>query len=80
MFLGVNVSANALLDQRVLTLLSESDTGRLVVELTQQSSITEVQELLRRFHDLQAIGAVIAVDGAGSDSSAEIASSNSARR
>lgn len=64
-FLAVNVSADALFDGRVIALLSETDATRLVVELTQQSSITEIQELLRRFDALQAIGAVIAIDGAG---------------
>ncbi len=64
-FLGVNVSAAALVDDRALETLQAVDTARLVVELTGQSEILDIQTLHRRMRDLRAIGAVIAVDGAG---------------
>lgn len=64
-FLGVNVSAEALLDDRIMSTLSGSDTGRLVIELTQQADLDDVAALKRNFRNLQADGAVICVDGAG---------------
>lgn len=63
--LGVNLSAAALSDGRVHRLLADADTGRLVVELTQQSEVTNVAELRSSCRSLQAAGAVFCVDGAG---------------
>ncbi|MFK8024234.1 MAG: EAL domain-containing protein [Ilumatobacter sp.] len=64
-FLGVNVSAEALLDSRVTEALIGAQTGRLVVELTKQSDLDDVSSLVGAFRALQANGAVICVDGAG---------------
>ncbi len=63
--LGVNVSAAALADARVHHLLGGVDTGRLVIELTQQSEVTNVAELRSSCRSLQAAGAVFCIDGAG---------------
>ena len=64
-FLGVNVSADALTDARVIDVLATADTSRLVIELTQQADIDDVALLKRNFRQLQSDGAVICVDGAG---------------
>lgn len=64
-FLGVNLSAKALEDPGVGAVLDLLDLSRVVIELTQQSEIIDVQELRRRFNALQQRGAVVAVDGAG---------------
>jgi EAL domain-containing protein (putative c-di-GMP-specific phosphodiesterase class I) len=63
--LGVNLSASALADARVRELLDGVDTGRLVVELTQQSEVTNVAELRASCRSLQSAGAVFCIDGAG---------------
>jgi len=63
--LGVNLSAAALSDERVRQLLGGADTGRLVIELTQQSEVTNVAELRASCGVLQAAGAVFCIDGAG---------------
>jgi|GEM_PF-4620516 len=64
-FMGVNVSSTALVDPRFGEVLATVDMSRLVIELTQQSMISDVQELRRRFNHFQEIGAVFAVDAAG---------------
>lgn len=64
-FLGVNLSAEALLDERVAELLTTADLGRLVVELTQQAEIGDVARIKQRFRQLQSDGAVFCLDGAG---------------
>ncbi|MFK8023231.1 MAG: EAL domain-containing protein [Ilumatobacter sp.] len=64
-FLGVNLSAQALLDDRIMTTLAHADTSRLVIELTQQADLDDVAGLKQSFRDLQGDGAVICVDGAG---------------
>ncbi len=63
--LGVNLSASALADTRVRQLLDGVDTGRLVIELTQQSEVTNVSELRASCRAWQAAGAVFCIDGAG---------------
>ena len=63
--LGVKLSASALADARVRELLDGVDTGRLVVELTQQSEVTNVAELRASCRSLQSAGAVFCIDGAG---------------
>jgi EAL domain-containing protein (putative c-di-GMP-specific phosphodiesterase class I) len=63
--LGVNLSAAALADERVREMLGGVDTGRLVIELTQQSDVTNVAELRSSCRLLQGAGAVFCVDGAG---------------
>jgi EAL domain-containing protein (putative c-di-GMP-specific phosphodiesterase class I) len=63
--LGVNLSASALSDIRVRELLASVDTGRLVIELTQQSEVANVAELRSSCGSLQAAGAVFCIDGAG---------------
>lgn len=63
--LGVNLSAAALSDGRVRDLLGEVDTGRLVIELTQQSEVPDVAELRSSCRVLQQAGAVLCIDGAG---------------
>lgn len=64
-FLGVNISADALADPRITEALLSAQTRRLVVELTQQSEIVEIAQVMRSFRSLQSSGAVICVDGAG---------------
>jgi len=64
-FLGVNLSAEALLDSRVTELLTSADLGRLVVELTQQAELGDVARIKQRFRALQEEGAVFCLDGAG---------------
>jgi len=64
-FLGVNLSSEALLDDRVGELLMNSDLNRLVVELTQQAEIGDVARIKQRFRQLQSQGAVFCLDGAG---------------
>ncbi len=64
-FLGLNLSAEALADPGVGEVLDQLDLGRVVLELTQQSEIFDVQELRRLVDGLQQRGAVVAVDGAG---------------
>lgn len=63
--LGVNLSAAALTDARVRELLDDVDTGRLVIELTQQSEVTNIAELRASCRSWQAAGAVFCIDGAG---------------
>jgi EAL domain-containing protein (putative c-di-GMP-specific phosphodiesterase class I) len=63
--LAVNLSAAALADTRVRELLGSVDNGRLVIELTQQSEVTNVAELRESCRSLQAAGAVFCIDGAG---------------
>ena len=63
--LGVNLSASALADERVHELLADVDTGRLVIELTQQSEVTNIAELRASCRSWQAAGAVFCIDGAG---------------
>ena len=46
-------------------LLDSVDTGRLVIELTQQSEVTNVAELRSSCRVLQGAGAVFCIDGAG---------------
>lgn len=64
-FLGVNLSAEALLDARAAELLTTSDLRRVVIELTQQAEIGDVARIKQRFRELQAEGAVFCLDGAG---------------
>lgn len=64
-FLGVNISAEALTDHRVTDALLGVQTRRLVIELTQQSKITDIASVLSSFRSLQASGALICVDQAG---------------
>lgn len=64
-FLGLNLSAKALADPDVAAVLDQLDLSRVVIELTQQTEIFDVQELRRRFAALQQSGAVVAVDRAG---------------
>ncbi|MGB3736237.1 MAG: EAL domain-containing protein [Ilumatobacter sp.] len=64
-FLGVNLSAEALLDQRVTELLTGADMSRLVVEMTQQAELGDVARIKQCFRALQAEGAVFCLDGAG---------------
>lgn len=64
-FLGVNISGEALIDRRVLDVLADADTSRVVIELTQQVQIGDIAELKATFRELQAIGAVICLDQAG---------------
>lgn len=64
-FLGLNLSAKALADPGVGAVLEQVDLGRVVIELTQQTEIFDVQELRHRVDRLQQSGAVVAVDGAG---------------
>lgn len=64
-FLGVNLSAQALLDDRIMSTLAGADTRRLVIELTQQADLDDVARLKQSFRNLQSHGAVICVDGAG---------------
>ena len=63
--LGVNLSAAALSDARVRQLLAGVDTGRLVIELTQQSEVNNVAELRSSCRSLQDAGAILCIDGAG---------------
>ncbi|MFK7920239.1 MAG: EAL domain-containing protein [Ilumatobacter sp.] len=65
LFLGVNVSAEALLDERIMRTLVGADARRLVIELTQQADLDDVARLKGCFRSLQTDGAVICVDGAG---------------
>lgn len=64
-FLGVNLSSEALLDARVAEILRDADKSRLVIELTQQAQISDVAQIKQRFRELQAEGAVFCLDGAG---------------
>jgi EAL domain-containing protein (putative c-di-GMP-specific phosphodiesterase class I) len=63
--LGVNLSAAALSDGRVRELLGEVDTGRLVIELTQQNEVTNVAELHSSCRVIRGAGAVFCIDGVG---------------
>ncbi len=64
-FLGVNLSSEALLDLRVAEILRDADKSRLVIELTQQAQISDVAQIKQRFRELQTEGAVFCLDGAG---------------
>ncbi len=64
-FLGVNLSANALLDPQINAVLDGLDRSRVVIELTQQAEIFDVQQLCRRLEELRESGVVVAVDRAG---------------
>lgn len=64
-FLGINLSAPALFDERVMDVLRQVDSRFVVVELTPQGEIDDVAGLRARFRQLHEMGITVAVDSAG---------------
>lgn len=60
-FLAVNVSTDALLDPRCLSLLEVADGAELVIELTDTDSIGRTAELPRRLAAIRDLGVRLAV-------------------
>lgn len=64
-FLGVNLSAAALMDVRVGEVLAGADLSRIVIELTQQAELGDIAAIKHRVRELQLEGAVFCLDGVG---------------
>ncbi|WP_369070057.1 EAL domain-containing protein [Kineococcus terrestris] len=64
-YLGVNASAEALLDPGTQRLLLSGDPHRLVVEVTEHDPVTDYASLAASTADLRAAGVRLAVDDAG---------------
>ncbi|MCU1447947.1 MAG: hypothetical protein JWP02_117 [Acidimicrobiales bacterium] len=68
---GVRVSVNAspeyACSRRLRDALSAVDAGRVVIELSERSPVSDYKALARRLDALRALGATIALDDAGSE-------------
>jgi EAL domain-containing protein (putative c-di-GMP-specific phosphodiesterase class I) len=66
-FITVNVEPRHLLDSRVVSTLCEPDSlAGIVIELTEHHELPDMRQLTHSLDRLRALGAIIAVDDAGS--------------
>jgi EAL domain-containing protein (putative c-di-GMP-specific phosphodiesterase class I) len=65
LYLSVNVSPAAVLDPRLDDLLSGTEAGRVVLELTEHAAVEDYPHLVERLRSLSAAGFRFAVDDAG---------------
>lgn len=65
LYLSVNVSPSTLTSDRLLNALSDVNASRIVVELTEHSSVADYDELLAGLDLLRRRGVRVAVDDAG---------------
>ena len=65
MYLSINTSPSTLCNEELMTALAMVDARRVVVELTEHSSVSQYEELLACLNRLREIGVRVAIDDAG---------------
>ena len=63
--LSINASPDTIVSEAFRALLAEHDTARVIIEITEHTTVADYEQLCACLRDLQARGVMVAIDDAG---------------